>query len=92
MSVEPPPTLPGTTPVVVNVLSGSSSKTTSFFSENFTAPSGTWALIVVNYTGSVVSAVYDSSYRLYIDQSLVLLGTSPEYGTWNVLKDLTPYT
>ncbi len=86
---EPPPPLPDTIPVVLPLLTASKNTT---YSENLSAPTGTWARVVLNYTGEAVNGVYDSSYRAYLDQSLVLFGTTPEYGTWTVLKDLTEYS
>ncbi|MCI4335377.1 MAG: PKD domain-containing protein [Thermoplasmata archaeon] len=87
---EPDPTLPPTVPSViqfpVNVTSGAGK-------QNFTAPTGgPWARILFNFTGTVVPDVYDSSYRAYIDGVLVMFGTTPEYGTWTVLRDLTEYS
>ncbi|MCI4336358.1 MAG: hypothetical protein L3K17_04060, partial [Thermoplasmata archaeon] len=85
----PPPAIPDTTPVVMYFTNASQN---CCVQANFTAPVGTWDLIVLNYTGQAVNGVYDSSYRAYVDQSMVLFGTTPEYGTWTVLKDVTEYT
>ncbi|MCI4319393.1 MAG: hypothetical protein L3K23_04570 [Thermoplasmata archaeon] len=84
----PPPTLPDTTPVVETV----ASNTTNCCSYlNFAAPAGPFALIELNYTGTVYGSVYDSSYRAYVDGVPILFGTTPEFGRWIVLKDLTEY-
>ncbi|MCI4362971.1 MAG: hypothetical protein L3K13_01515 [Thermoplasmata archaeon] len=90
VGAEPDPSVPATVPSLivfpVNVSSGAAKV-------NFTAPSGgPWARIILNFTGTVVPDVYDSSYRAYIDGVLVLFGTTPEYGTWRVLRDLTEYS
>ena len=61
-------------------------------SSNFSAPTGTWALILLNYTGQAVAGVYDSSFRAYIDQAQVFFGTTPEYGIWYDEADMTPYS
>ncbi|MCI4346163.1 MAG: hypothetical protein L3K07_05360, partial [Thermoplasmata archaeon] len=90
IGAEPDPSLPSTVPSVivfpVNISSGAAKV-------NFTAPSGgPWARILLNFTGTVVPDVYDSSYRAYLDGVLILFGTTPEYGTWQVLRDLTEYS
>ena len=87
--VTPPPVPPPTVPTVVTLFTAN--RTTSLFG-NFTSPVGAWGMIVLNYTGSAFNGVYDSSFRFYLDQSLVLMGTTPEYGTWTVTKDITEYT
>lgn len=90
----PPPNVPDTTPVVMYFANNSvaTASTNCCVFANFTAPTGTWAMIVLNYTGRAEIDVFDSSYRAYIDQSMVLFGTTPEYGTWTVLKDITEYS
>lgn len=90
----PPPAVPDTTPVVMYFSNNSvaTASTNCCVFANFTAPTGTWAMIVLNYTGRAEIDVFDSSYRAYIDQSMVLFGTTPEYGTWTVLKDITEYS
>ncbi len=85
----PPPPVPRTTPSVITFLTNA--RNTSVTS-NFTAPAGPWATIVLNFTGRVVLGVYDSSYRAFIDRTQVMFGTSPEYGTWTVLVNLTEFT
>src|SRR5579862_1309986 len=85
----PPPAVPDTTPTVMYFLNASES---CCVESNYSAPTGPWAMIVLNYTGQAVNGVYDSSYRAYVDQSMVLFGTTPEYGTWTVLKDITEYS
>ena len=86
---EPSPPVPATTPVVLTLESSSRNTT---YSQNITAPAGTWARIILNYSGGAFVGVFDSSYRGYLDKSLVLLGTTPEYAHWTVLKDLTEYS
>jgi|GEM_PF-1497065 len=85
----PPPILPPTVPVVLTFLTASRNTT---LTQTYASPAGPWALILLNYTGTAVSGVYDSSYRAYVNQSMVLFGTTPEYGTWTVLQDLTEYS
>jgi hypothetical protein len=85
----PPPDLPGTTPTVIQF---PQSITTCCIYQLFAAPVGTWGAIVFNYTGTAVGGVYDSSYRAYVDGAQILEGTTPEYGTWTVSKDLTEYS
>ncbi|MCI4350234.1 MAG: hypothetical protein L3K15_01800 [Thermoplasmata archaeon] len=85
----PAPILPPTTPVVETV----AANTTGCCSYlDFAAPAGPFALIELNYTGTVYGSVYDSSYRAYVDGVPILFGTTPEYGRWVVLKDLTEYS
>ncbi|HYK92489.1 MAG TPA: peptide-N4-asparagine amidase [Thermoplasmata archaeon] len=86
---EPSPPVPNTIPVMMYLLNASRS---SQYSQNLTAPAGTWARIVLNYTGVGVNGVFDSSYRGFLDRSMVLFGTTPEYGQWTVLQDLTEYS
>jgi hypothetical protein len=62
------------------------------FRQDLDLPSGPWAEVVLNYTGQADGGVYDSSYRMYVDQVPVLFGTTPEYGTWTVEQDLTEYS
>ena len=88
LPITPPIVPPSTSPTVVYFLNSSK---TCCVSANFTAPVGTWALVELRYNGQAVSAVFDSSFRAYIDQVQVLFGTSPEYGQWNVTQDVTPY-
>ncbi|MCI4369413.1 MAG: hypothetical protein L3K09_07625, partial [Thermoplasmata archaeon] len=86
----PPPTTPSTKPVVFTW--GTFNQSTIY--RNFTAPLGNWSLIELNYTGVAVAtsgAVYDSSYRAYVNSVQVFFGTSPEYGQWTATRDLTPY-
>jgi len=42
--------------------------------------------------GEATGQVFDSSYQLVINGVEVFQGTSPEYGRWVVLKDLTLYS
>jgi hypothetical protein len=89
MVASPPPVPPITTPIVVTLLvnyTGTGSVTGSF-----AAPSGMWAMILMNYTGEATGLVYDSSFRFVVNDVEVFAGTSPEYGRWVVLKDLTEY-
>ncbi|HZY70677.1 MAG TPA: peptide-N4-asparagine amidase [Thermoplasmata archaeon] len=85
----PAPVVPPTTPIVETLPVGSS---TCCFYGNFVAPTGPFALIELNYTGVVSGNVYDSSYRAYVDGAPILFGTTPEYGQWTVLKDITQYS
>jgi Peptide N-acetyl-beta-D-glucosaminyl asparaginase amidase A len=85
----PPPKLPPTTPVIVTV----AANTTGCCSYlDFAAPIGPFALIELNYTGTAYGSVYDSSYRAYVNGVPILFGTTPEFGRWVVLKDLTEYS
>lgn len=84
----PVPVPPPTTPIIETLPVGSS---TCCFYSDFVAPTGPFALIELNYTGSASGGVYDSSYRAWVDGAPVLFGTTPEYGQWTVLKDITQY-
>jgi hypothetical protein len=84
----PPPALPSTTPTVVYV--ANATRTCCGY-VNVTPPGGPWDAVILNYTGSAVGGVYDSSYRAYIGGAQVFFGTTPEYGTWTVLANLTQY-
>jgi hypothetical protein len=88
ISPVPLPPIPTTHPTVVTLLANS---TSCCIETNVTAPSGSWALVVLNYTGEAVAGVYDSSFRAYIDQAEVFFGTTPEYGIWYDDADVTPY-
>jgi hypothetical protein len=84
----PLPPIPPTRPTVMTFLTNS---TSCCVSANYTAPTGAWSLILLNYTGQAVAGVYDSSFRAYVDQAQVFFGTTPEYGIWYDEADLTPY-
>jgi hypothetical protein len=84
----PAPVLPNTTPMVISF---PQDVTSCCVTQIFTAPPGPFAAIEFTYTGSIVMPVYDSSYRAYVDGVQIMEGTSPEYGTWTVQKDLTEY-
>ncbi|HEV2316619.1 MAG TPA: peptide-N4-asparagine amidase [Thermoplasmata archaeon] len=88
-SVEAPPSVPDTTPTVVTLATDLKN---CCLNQTFDLPNGTWSRIVLTYVGTVVNGVYDSSYRAYVDKVPVLFGTSPEYGTWTVRKDVTEYS
>ena len=84
----PPPSVPSTTPSVLTFLTNARNTSVTW---NFTAPAGPWETVVLNFTGRAVPTVYDSSYRVYLDRTQVLFGTSPEYGTWTALVNLSQY-
>ncbi len=90
----PLPSLPPTTPTVFTGASAVAPAACCVYID-FTAPLGPFGAIVLNYTGTAEntpsSVVYDSSYRAYVDGVQVLEGTTPEFGTWTVQKDLTEY-
>jgi Peptide N-acetyl-beta-D-glucosaminyl asparaginase amidase A len=83
-----PPPLPDTTPTVVPIVTNGRGCCDYV---NETPAGGPWDAVVLNYTGTVVNGVYDSSYRASVDGAQVLFGTTPEYGTWTVLDNLTEY-
>lgn len=87
--VEIAPELPSTTPTYLNL---TRNLVDCCFQQNVSLPSGTWSRIVLNLTGWIQPSVYDSSYEMYIDQVPVVFGTTPEYGTWTVIEDLTEYS
>ena len=87
--VAPAPWVPDTVPTVVTL--GTNLKNAGF-NQAVSLPNGSWERIILNYTGQVVSSVYDSSYEMWVDSVPVLFGTTPEYGTWTVLQDLTEYS
>ncbi|MCI4356575.1 MAG: hypothetical protein L3K18_05470 [Thermoplasmata archaeon] len=84
----PPPPVPNTMPTVVRVVTNGQG---CCYYVNQTPAGGPWDSVVLNYTGTVVGGVYDSSYRAYIGAAEVLYGTTPEYGTWTVLQNVTEY-
>jgi hypothetical protein len=84
----PPPPLPATTPTVIHVATLARG---CCFYVNQTPAGGPWDAVVLNYTGTISGTVYDSSYRAYIGNAQVLFGTTPEYGTWTVLQNVTEY-
>ncbi|MHB8352604.1 MAG: peptide-N4-asparagine amidase, partial [Thermoplasmata archaeon] len=85
----PAPWVPDTIPTVVKL--GTDLKNTGF-NQVVSLPNGSWERILLNYTGQVVSSVYDSSYEMWADSVPILFGTTPEYGTWTVLQDVTEYS
>ncbi len=92
--VEPFPSVPPTTPTLVTVTTDLKN---CCVRANFTLPVGNWSKIVLTYQGQAITGVsssavlYDSSYRMYADQVPILFGTTPEYGTWTVERDVTEY-
>jgi hypothetical protein len=84
----PAPPVPNTMPTVVRVVTNGQG---CCYYVNQTPAGGPWDAVVLNYTGTVVGGVYDSSYRAYIGGAEVLYGTTPEYGTWTVLQNVTEY-
>lgn len=95
-SADDPPPNPATPPVTPTEVTFGPTVTSTLsccIEHNFPAPSGgPWARIILNFTGGISGGVFDTSYRAYVDQVLVLYGTTPEYGTWNVRQDLTEYS
>ncbi|HEV2166441.1 MAG TPA: peptide-N4-asparagine amidase, partial [Thermoplasmata archaeon] len=88
----PPPAIPPTQPTTYVIASKLNCPNACTPSMNVTAPSGPWALILLNFTGSVAPSVYDSSYHATVNGVPVFFGTTPELYTWTVLKDLTEYS
>ncbi len=88
----PAPAIPTTQPSTFVVASNLVCPSSCTPLLNITAPTGPWALILLNFTGSVQPEVYDSSYHATVDGVPVFFGTSPEQYTWTVLKDLTEYS
>ncbi|MCI4358235.1 MAG: hypothetical protein L3J95_00265 [Thermoplasmata archaeon] len=88
----PPPAIPSTQPTTFDIASNLVCPAACTPTVNVTAPAGPWALILLNYTGSAVPTVYDSSYHASVNGILVLFGTTPELYTWTVLKDVTEYS
>ncbi|MCI4323900.1 MAG: hypothetical protein L3K03_07805 [Thermoplasmata archaeon] len=87
--LDTPPLPPATTtPTVLYLLNQSDG---CCFEQNVSVPTGSWARVVLNFTGTAVGDVYDSSYRAFLGGVQVMFGTSPEYGTWTVDQDVTPY-
>jgi hypothetical protein len=84
----PPPALPATVPTVVSVVSNGRG---CCYYVNQTPAGGPWDAVVLNYTGTAVGGLYDSSYQALVGGAQVLFGTTPEYGTWTVLQNITPY-
>jgi peptide N-acetyl-beta-D-glucosaminyl asparaginase amidase A len=84
----PAPPLPTTSPTVVSVVTNGRG---CCYYVNQTPAGGPWDAVVLNYTGTAVGGVYDSSYRAYVGGAQVLFGTTPEYGTWTVLDNITEY-
>jgi hypothetical protein len=84
----PAPAVPDTTPLTFVLLSQSRTPTVTQF---VNVSSASWQLILLNYTGEAVNGVYDSSYYADVAGVPVLFGTTPEYGQWTVLKDITEY-
>jgi hypothetical protein len=84
----PSPVPPPTIPVSFVLLSQSRTPTVT---QTIDVPNQTWGMILLNYTGQAVAGVYDSSYWAAVAGVPVLFGTTPEYGQWTVLKDITEY-
>ena len=72
----PPPATPPTQPTTFVVASHLACPPACTPSMNVTPPPGPWALILLNFTGSVVPSVYDSSYHASVNGVPVLFGTA----------------
>ncbi|HEV2519176.1 MAG TPA: peptide-N4-asparagine amidase [Thermoplasmata archaeon] len=88
----PSPAIPSTRPTTFVVATSLNCPPSCTPTLNVTAPAGPWALILLNYTGSIAPQVYDSSYHATVNGVPVLFGTTPEMYTWTVLKDLNEYS
>jgi len=100
--VSPPPKVPNTTPVVMNLVTNfnvtrhglSSPAPKSYVNGTSIAPPmppGGWALIELEFQGKAMGLVYDSGFSFNVDNNTLLWGSSPEYGTWTVYYNLTIY-
>ncbi|MEM3852468.1 MAG: peptide-N4-asparagine amidase [Methanomassiliicoccales archaeon] len=98
----PPPRVPDTTPVTLNLVSNfvvhrgglNEPAPVTFVSGQTEAPARPpqgWALIELMYTGNASGTVYDSGYSLNVDNNTLFWGSSPEYGNWTVYGNLTIY-
>jgi hypothetical protein len=84
----PAPSLPNTVPTVVSVVTNGRG---CCYYVNLTPAGGPWDAVVLNYTGTASGQLYDSSYQALVGGVQVLFGTTPEYGTWTVLDNITQY-
>jgi len=79
--IAPPPPVPPTVPVVLNLA--------SYGTVNI--PWGDWETVVMNYTGYTAGTAYDYFQTVTIDSAMVYVGVNPEAGHWTQFVNLSEY-
>ena len=81
LNAAPPPSVPNTTPVVLNITQYG----------NINIPQGTWETVLLKYTGYTAGTAYDYFQTVYINNAVVYLSVEPEAGSWSVKANLSLY-
>jgi hypothetical protein len=96
VTLDPPVAVPPTTPVVVTVADQAPfGNGPPPFTSTVTLPSGNWAEVVLDVTGTETGTQYDRLCEVFDGASEIFLGVTPEPTpagiTWHVQKDITGY-
>ena len=96
VTLDPPVTVPPTKPVVVTIADHASfGNAPPPATSTVSLPSGRWATVVLDITGSEQGRQYDRLLDVYDGATQIFLGVTPEPTTagitWHVQKDITGY-
>ncbi|MGB6441670.1 MAG: hypothetical protein WBF81_00010 [Thermoplasmata archaeon] len=81
LEIAPPPPVPHTPPVVLNLAAYGT----------VAIPWGDWETVVMNYTGYTAGTAYDYFQTVTIDSAMVYVGVNPEAGHWTQFVNLSAY-
>ena len=81
IQASPPPPVPPTTPIVVNI--------TQYGVVHI--PVGQWETVIMNFSGYDAGTAYDYFNNVYINNASVLISTQPEAGSWGVMVNLSEF-
>jgi Peptide N-acetyl-beta-D-glucosaminyl asparaginase amidase A len=96
ITLDPPVAVPPTRPVVVTVAGKAAfGNGPPPFTSTVNLPSGNWAKVVLDVTGTETGTQYDRLCEVFDGASEIFLGVTPEPTpagiTWHVQKDITGY-
>jgi hypothetical protein len=96
VTLDPPVAVPPTRPVVITVADKAPfGNGPPPFTSTVTLPSGNWAEVVLDVTGTETGTQYDRLCEVFDGASEIFLGVTPEPTpagiTWHVQKDITGY-
>jgi Peptide N-acetyl-beta-D-glucosaminyl asparaginase amidase A len=96
VTLDPPVAVPPTRPVVVTIADNASfGNAPPPATSTVTLPSGPWAKVVLDITGTEQGRQYDRLLNVYDGATQIFLGVTPEPTTagitWHLQKDITGY-
>src|SRR3984957_5058726 len=96
VTLDPPVKVPSTKPVTVTIADNAAFRNAPPAATSTVAlPSGKWAKVVLDITGSEQGTQYDRLLNVYDGATQIFLGVTPEPPaagiTWHVQKDITGY-